>query len=195
MSQAEQEIKEVIELALEKFSEAKAHQIGFAAMYAQKSHQGQSRLDGEEFIMHPLRVAKKLLRLRDSRVDDVTIIAALLHDVVEDTNKTLQTIQMQFGRDVSGIVDALTKKPGQNQEETDETYFQQIRQAAKKDSRVGLIKVCDQIDNSQDMSVYSAKRKKQRLSHLKDVFIPLAQQLENDTLIQELTAAYESHQE
>jgi GTP pyrophosphokinase len=192
--QVENTIRELIAQAQERFTPARAKQIGFAAMYSAKSHEGQMRKDGSEFILHPLRVAKRLIELNDSRVDDVTIITALLHDVVEDTNKTVSTIQMQFGRDVASIVDVLTRRPQETREVQDKEYFTQITNAAKTDSRVILIKLSDQIDNAQDMSVYSQERRKQRLEHIKEVFIPLAKKYKLEKFAEELQRCYDIHQ-
>lgn len=191
----DEHIKELLTQVQQNYSESRTHQIGFAALYAAKAHSTQQRKSGEAYMHHLLRVAQKLLSLDDPRVDDVTIIAALLHDIVEDTNKTLDTVHMQFGRDVAAIVDALSKKAqtGTKQEQ-DKEYFAQVQQATKQDPRVGLIKLCDQIDNGQSLDVHKPQRMKQKVQHLQEVWLPLAEQLANEQLITELQETIDKYQ-
>jgi len=77
-----------------------------AYAFAEESHRGQKRLSGEDFIEHPLQVA---IILADLGMDPTTLQAALLHDVVEDTEVTLEELEVDFGSDVARIVDGLTK--------------------------------------------------------------------------------------
>jgi GTP pyrophosphokinase len=77
-----------------------------AYRYAEDAHRGQLRNSGEEYIHHPLEVASILAELE---MDDSTIIAALLHDVAEDTDHTLDEIRKKFGEEVAGLVDGVTK--------------------------------------------------------------------------------------
>ncbi|MFT4249804.1 MAG: HD domain-containing protein [Candidatus Woesearchaeota archaeon] len=189
----EEELQTIHEKANKRYGEAQAKHILYAAIYAQKSHEGQTRKTGEEYITHPLNVAKKLLETTDKRITPTTIIAALLHDTLEDTKTTSKQLEKHFGRDVTRIVQALTKtKNPENKQEEDKQYHKQLQEETKTNPQVGIIKLADVIDNSQDMNVYTKKRKQQRTQHLTTMYKPLSKQLRiYEKEIQELEERYE----
>ena len=113
--------------------------------FAKNAHEGQKRKTGEPYISHSMSVADIALQYGRSNdgheVDDATISACLLHDVVEDTPVSLQDISEKFGTLVSLLVDGVTK------EDTREATVEKIRAYSKKDRRVILIKMADRLHN------------------------------------------------
>ena len=99
-------IESIIEAVKEYEPTADTQKIQRAYDLASSAHKGQTRVSGEEYIIHPLHVAQILTELH---IDDVTISASLLHDVVEDTNYTKEQIEEMFGEEVAMIVDGVTK--------------------------------------------------------------------------------------
>ena len=99
-------IEDIIELARKTQPEADLDVIYSAYELARKAHEGQKRASGEEYIIHPLNVAKILC---DMHLDEATISAALLHDVVEDTTYTIEEMQEQFGDEIAMLIDGVTK--------------------------------------------------------------------------------------
>ena len=149
----------------------KAYQFGLTA------HEGQSRRSGEAYITHPLEVARIVASLR---LDRSSIIAAILHDTVEDTTCTLEDIEASFGEEVSSLVDGLTKigkiKFRSNQEKLAENFRKMIL-AMAKDLRVILIKLCDRMHNMRTISALSIEKKKRISQETLDIYAPLANRL------------------
>lgn len=114
---------------------------------AAKVHEGQKRLSGEPYIMHPLSVALILARLG---MDDASIIAAMLHDTVEDTDLTNDEIKKEFGDTVAELVDGVTKigrVPLQTKEEQQAENIRKMLIAMSRDIRVIIIKLADRLHN------------------------------------------------
>ena len=110
---------------------------------AKTAHNNQKRKSGEDFILHPLNVASYL---NDIGMDDVTVISALLHDVVEDTNIKISTIRKKFGKQVGTIVDGVTKLDKINFSSKEEAQAESIRKmvlAMSQDIRVLILKLAD----------------------------------------------------
>lgn len=144
---------------------------------ADKAHEGQMRSSGEKYITHPLSVANILL---DYHMDTDTICAALLHDVVEDTNTTLDEIQKQFGEDVALMVDGVTKigqVPLNTKEEQQAENIRKILMAMSKDIRVIIIKLADRLHNMR--TLYARPPEKQRKTSLETMnfYAPIAHRL------------------
>ena len=159
-----------------------------AFLYAEKLHEGQFRLSGESYISHPVAVA---IIVAELGLDTDSICAALLHDTVEDcADKTdLATIEKLFGKDVSMLVDGLTKIIQVQVADKEEAHIENIRKmllAMNRDIRVIFIKLCDRLHN---MRTLSAKREeKQRSTALETMYIyaPLAHRLGMQRIKQEL---------
>ena len=131
---------------------------------ADEAHEGQMRSSGEKYITHPLSVANILL---DYCMDTDTICAALLHDVVEDTETTLDEIKKQFGGDVALLVDGVTKiglVPLNTKEEQQAENIRKILMAMSKDIRVIIIKLADRLHNMR--TLYARPPEKQRKTSL-----------------------------
>ena len=164
------------------------NKITEAYYYADKLHEGQMRLSGEPYISHPIAVAKIVAELG---LDTDSICAALLHDTVEDCpDKTsLETLSKMFGKDVSMLVDGLTKIIQVQIADKEEAHIENIRKmllAMNRDIRVIFIKLCDRLHNMRTLS--AKKEDRQRAIALETMYIyaPLAHRLGIQRIKQEL---------
>lgn len=144
---------------------------------ARNAHQGQLRVSGEEYIHHPLGVAKILA---DFQIDAKTISAALLHDVVEDTAITIEEIEKQFGKEIAMMVDGVTKLSRIEYKSKEEQQLENYRKmflAMAKDIRVVMIKLADRLHNMRTLK-YMTEAKQQRIAQeTLEIFAPLAHRL------------------
>ncbi|MDR1960887.1 MAG: HD domain-containing protein, partial [Gracilibacteraceae bacterium] len=118
-----------------------------AYRFAEKAHWGQHRISGDDYIQHPLEVAAILCEME---MDDVSIMAAFLHDVAEDTEKTLEDIRQNFGPEVAQIVDGVTKLGKIAFRDKAEAQVENLRKmflAMARDIRVIIIKLADRLHN------------------------------------------------
>ncbi len=152
--------------------------INRAYILADNAHEGQMRSSGEKYITHPLSVASILL---DYHMDTDTVCAALMHDVVEDTDTSLDEIRKQFGEDVALMVDGVTKI-GQvplntKKEEQQAENIRKILMAMSKDIRVIIIKLADRLHNMR--TLYARPPEKQRKTSLEtmNIYAPIAHRL------------------
>ena len=127
--------------------------------FAKNAHESinQKRKSGEDYITHPLRVANIA---KFYGADQETLYACLLHDVIEDTLKTLEQIANEFGEEVAFLVDGVTKIDNDA-----EKTFEKIKQYSEKDPRIILIKLCDRIHNSQNLEGLEKIKKKYKKSN------------------------------
>ncbi len=156
-----------------------------AYQLASKAHEGQKRKSGEPYIIHPLDVA---IILADLEMDQETIAAGLLHDVVEDTACTKEGIAEEFGNDVAELVDGVTKlkKIKLSGDYADKTQAQQEMQAENlrkmflamvKDIRVILIKLADRLHNMRTLQYQSPEKQKRIAQETLDIYSPIASRL------------------
>jgi len=145
--------------------------------YAKNNHKEQKRLSGEEYIVHPVEVAGILA---DLKMDDATICAALLHDVVEDTPKTREDIVKEFSEEIAEMVDGVTKL-GKIQyvtiEEQQVENYRKMFLAMGKDIRVILIKLADRLHNMRTLSYLKRERQIANAKETMELFAPLANRL------------------
>ncbi len=144
---------------------------------AEAAHSGQRRLSGEPFIEHPLAVAQILA---DLRLDTTTLEAGLLHDTVEDTTVSLETIQTEFGEDVAEIVDGLTKLDKLQFQTRELAQAENVRKmivAMAGDIRVLLIKLADRLHNMRTLSALAPAKQRRVATETLEIYAPLANRL------------------
>jgi len=173
---------------LDRFSDADQRRIHKAFELGDKLHQGQKRKSGEPYFMHPVAVAQMLLNVG---ADPDTIIAALLHDTVEDTPITLEEIDEQFNGDVRKLVEGVTKlssaevaaKPGLDEQiETLRKMFSLM----EDDVRIMVIKLFDRLHNMQTLQYLSLERQQAMAKETMDVFVKIADRLSMQQLSYDL---------
>ncbi|MBQ8170416.1 MAG: bifunctional (p)ppGpp synthetase/guanosine-3',5'-bis(diphosphate) 3'-pyrophosphohydrolase [Oscillospiraceae bacterium] len=144
---------------------------------ADEAHQGQMRSSGDPYISHPLAVASILL---DYCMDTDTIVAALLHDVVEDTDISLEEIRKKFGDDVALMVDGVTKigqVPLNSKEEQQAENIRKILMAMSKDIRVIIIKLADRLHNMRTLDARPPHKQRKTSLETMNFYAPIAHRL------------------
>ncbi|WP_456381748.1 RelA/SpoT family protein [Persephonella sp.] len=142
-----------------------------------KKHEGQFRKSGEPYYIHPIEAAKTLA---DLKLDKTSIIAALLHDVVEDTDTTLDEIREKFGDTVATIVDGVTKigkYQFQSKEEAEAENFRKMIVSMAKDIRVILVKLADRLHNIRTLEPLPEEKRRRIARETLDIYAPLAARL------------------
>lgn len=171
-------IKAVCEGRLAEYLDKKAiDEIYRAYYFAEKAHHGQVRKSGEHYIHHPIEVADTLAELQ---MDGRSIVAALLHDVIEDSVYTKEVLAEQFGDDVALLVDGVSKI-GQidfdSKEHAESENFRKMLMAMSQDVRVMIIKLADRLHNMRTLSSMSADKQKRISRQTIDVYAPIAERL------------------
>ncbi len=144
---------------------------------AERAHEGQSRRSGEEFIHHPLGVAHICA---DLRLDEQTIAAALLHDVVEDTGSDVEEIRSEFGPEIAQLVEGVTKLTRisfQSREQAEAENYRKMIVAMAQDVRVILIKLADRLHNMRTIEYLGKQKQAQKARETLEVYAPLAHRL------------------
>ena len=182
------EIKPLLEIIGKTGRSYDVEKIKQAFLYAKEMHEGQVRLSGEPYIMHPVNVAEIVAGLG---LDTDSICAAFLHDTVEDCpDKTdLTEITRLFGSDVALLVDGVTKIKSINIEDKEEAQIESIRKmllAMSKDIRVIFIKLCDRVHNMRTLYVKKDAKRRATALETMHVYAPLAHRLGMQKLKQEL---------
>jgi GTP diphosphokinase / guanosine-3',5'-bis(diphosphate) 3'-diphosphatase len=157
-----------------------------AYQFSEAAHRGQKRLSGEDFIEHPVAVATVLA---DLGMDVVTLQAALLHDVVEDTPLTLGEIEEEFGDEVGSLVDGLTKLEKIRFRSREAEQAENVRKmmvAMARDIRVLLIKLADRLHNMRTLFALSRQKQQQIATETLEIYAPLAHRLGVDRIKWEL---------
>ncbi|HEY8391554.1 MAG TPA: bifunctional (p)ppGpp synthetase/guanosine-3',5'-bis(diphosphate) 3'-pyrophosphohydrolase [Capillibacterium sp.] len=169
-------IEDLLEKA-EKYPPEAKEEIRRAYEFAASAHQGQRRDSGEAYINHPLAVANILVEMG---LDPTSVIAALLHDVVEDTEIGLEEIAGKFGDEVASLVDGLTKLSKivfQNKQEQQVENLRKMFLAMAKDVRVILIKLADRMHNMRTLRYLPPERRKRIARETLEIYAPLAHRL------------------
>ena len=148
-----------------------------AYRFSEKAHQGQIRLSGEPYITHPLAVAGAM---SEWRMDAQAIIAALLHDVMEDTAVTKAEISSRFGKQVADLVDGLSKLEKiefQSYQDAQAENFRKMLMAMARDLRIVLIKLADRLHNLQTMAAVRPDKRRRVAHETLDIYAPIATRL------------------
>src|SRR6266511_2064930 len=151
--------------------------LGRAFSFAARAHEGQQRRSGEDFIHHPYGVA---LILASLKLDEETIAAALLHDVVEDTDTTLDEVKDEFGEEIAKLVDGVTKLTRvqfQSREQAEAENYRKMIVAMAEDVRVILIKLADRLHNMRTIEYLGKQKQVQKAKEVLEVYAPLAHRL------------------
>ncbi|MBO7243361.1 MAG: bifunctional (p)ppGpp synthetase/guanosine-3',5'-bis(diphosphate) 3'-pyrophosphohydrolase [Alistipes sp.] len=144
--------------------------------FAAEAHKKQKRRSGEPYIIHPIAVATILAK--ELEMSDNTVIAAFLHDVVEDTDHTIEEIKERFGDDVAKLVDAVTKRKKANYEYSKQVdNYRQILESVHYDVRALLIKLTDRLHNMRTLDSMSAAKQMKIAGETDYFYAPLANRL------------------
>ncbi len=148
-----------------------------AYYYAEQAHEGQRRRSGEPYVTHPLAVAAILA---DMHMDHQSLMAAMLHDVIEDTAISKKTLANQFGPTVAELVDGvskLTRIEFQSRAEQQAENFQKMALAMAKDIRVILVKLADRLHNMRTLGVLQPDKRRRIARETLEIYAPIAQRL------------------
>lgn len=148
-----------------------------AYYYAEQAHEGQRRRSGEPYVTHPLAVAGILA---DMHMDHQSLMAAMLHDVIEDTGVSKEALGEQFGETVAELVDGvskLTQMEFQSRAEAQAENFQKMALAMARDIRVILVKLADRLHNMRTLGVLKPEKRRRIAKETLDMYAPIAQRL------------------
>jgi len=167
----------LIKLVRKNMTENDVSLIEKAYFIAKKAHEGQFRFSGEPYIIHPVSVAIILYNLG---MDGESMAAALLHDVVEDTDMTKENIQEEFGEDVANLVEGVTKLgkvPIFTKEEQQAENVRKMLMAMSQDIRVIIIKLADRIHNMRTLSFMRPDKRREKAQETLEIYAPIAHRL------------------
>ncbi|PTY37647.1 bifunctional GTP diphosphokinase/guanosine-3',5'-bis(diphosphate) 3'-diphosphatase [Saccharospirillum sp. MSK14-1] len=164
-----------------------------AYFYAEQAHEGQMRRSGERYITHPLAVANILCEMH---MDHQSLMAAMLHDVIEDTAVSKEALAEQFGPGVAELVDGVSKLTHlefETKKEEQAENFQKMVLAMSKDIRVILVKLADRLHNMRTLGAMPPEKKRRKARETLDIYAPIALRLGiNDLRIELENLAFES---
>lgn len=169
VSQARQQLKIIIDAYLDA---SDVERVLAACDYADLAHDGVTRKSGEPYILHPIAVSSILSHMR---LDAETLMAALLHDVIEDTEFNKDDIAEKFGRTVAELVDGVTKLSHSSDKEYNKAAsFRKILQATLQDPRVIIIKLADRYHNMTTLGSLRPDKRMRIAQETSDIFVPMA---------------------
>ncbi|MGB0752304.1 MAG: HD domain-containing protein, partial [Gammaproteobacteria bacterium] len=170
-------ITDLCDLTEQYLDSDEVREIYRAYLFGAEAHDGQQRASGEAYIFHPLQVAKILA---DMRLDHQVIIAAILHDVIEDTETAKDHVGAEFGEDVAELVDGvskLTQVSFSSKAEAHAEYFRKMMMAMARDIRVMLIKLADRLHNMRTLNALRPEKRRQIARETLDIYAPIAARL------------------
>ena len=161
--------------------------VNKAYNFALEAHQNQKRDEGVPYIIHPVAVAKILT---DLKLDSATITTGLLHDTIEDTNVTYESVKKEFGEEVANLVDGVTKISALENRASDDSKAENFRKlilATSKDIRVLLVKLADRLHNMRTIQFVKDNEKKiKKAKETMEIYAPLAERMGMNTIRDEL---------
>jgi GTP pyrophosphokinase len=170
-------LDDVIEVLGRNHPSSDADLVRRAYVFSAAAHRGQTRRNGEPYLVHPLEVSYIVAELR---LDTASVCAALLHDTVEDTVATVDDIKAQFGPDVAFLVDGVTKLEKLNFNSAEEAAAENFRKmliAMSRDLRVILVKLADRLHNMRTLTHLAPEKQRRIARETLDIFAPLANRL------------------
>ncbi len=153
------------------------NQVRRAYYYAEQAHDGQLRSSGEHYVTHPLAVATILANMH---MDHQSLMAAMLHDVIEDTGIPKEAITEQFGENVANLVDGVTKLTQMKvstKEEAQAENFQKMAMAMARDIRVILVKLADRLHNMRTLGALNPEKRRRIAKETLEIYAPIANRL------------------
>jgi guanosine-3',5'-bis(diphosphate) 3'-pyrophosphohydrolase len=169
VSQAKQQLKLIID---EYLSEKDVELVLAACDFADLAHSGITRKSGEPYVLHPIAVSSILAHMR---LDSQTLMAALLHDVIEDTEFSKEEIASKFGKVVAELVDGVTKLTHSSDKQVNKAAsFRKILQATLQDPRVIIIKLADRYHNMTTLDALRPDKRARIAQETFDIFVPMA---------------------
>ncbi len=179
-------VEELLDNLREYLTPEQVAEIHQAYLFGAQAHEGQRRLSGEPYISHPVAVAGILA---DFHMDHLTIIAAILHDVIEDTPTAKDEITQRFGEEVAQLVDGvskLTQIQFQSRAEAQAENFRKMLLAMVEDIRVILVKLADRLHNMRTLGVMPAAKRRRIARETLEIYAPIANRLGMNALRLEL---------
>ncbi|MBH8597223.1 MULTISPECIES: bifunctional (p)ppGpp synthetase/guanosine-3',5'-bis(diphosphate) 3'-pyrophosphohydrolase [unclassified Thermoactinomyces] len=171
-------IEQLLNISADYLTHEEVNQLERAYRFAEQAHRGQYRKSGEPYIHHPVQVAEILANLK---MDVTTLIAALLHDVVEDTGVTLEQVEAEFGMAVRQLVDGVTKLKKRMRFKSNEEHqaenHRKMFVAMAQDIRVIIIKLADRLHNMRTLKYMPEHKQRQKSKETLEIFAPLAHRL------------------
>ena len=168
------EYKRLRELILQHDPNADLDVIEKAYRLSKAAHEGQTRVSGDPYIMHPVAVA---CILAEMEMDSNTIAAGILHDTIEDTHCDYEKLKADFGEEIAELVDGvtkLTKIPYTSKEEEQAENFRKMFLAMAKDIRVIIIKLADRLHNMRTLKFKSHEKQLETARETQEIYAPLA---------------------
>ncbi|MDO5632726.1 MAG: bifunctional (p)ppGpp synthetase/guanosine-3',5'-bis(diphosphate) 3'-pyrophosphohydrolase [Paracoccus sp. (in: a-proteobacteria)] len=168
------DVEDLIVLVRNYNPRSNASLIRAAYDYGQRMHEGQFRHSGEPYFTHPVAVAAILTEMR---LDDATIVTALLHDTIEDTRSTWEEVRELFGRDIADLVDGVTKLTNlqlSGAQSKQAENFRKLFMAMSRDLRVILVKLADRLHNMRTIRSMRPDKQLQKARETMDIYAPLA---------------------
>jgi|LSQX01.3.fsa_nt_gb GTP pyrophosphokinase len=165
------------ELVTKYSPEASLELISKAYEFSRDAHEGQERVSGDPYIIHPLEVG---IILAELEMDTTAIAAGILHDTVEDTRMSIEQVRSEFGQEVAELVDGvtkLTKIPYTTKQEVQAENFRKMFLAMAKDIRVIIIKLADRLHNMRTLKFMTKEKQEQKARETLEIYAPLAHRL------------------
>ncbi len=179
-------ISDLCDLIAQYMDQEQVKEVYNAYLFGAQAHEGQHRVSGEPYIYHPIAVARILAQMH---MDVKSIVASILHDVLEDTPATRKLIEREFGQDVAHLVDGVSKLTHikfKNKIEQQAENIQKVLLAMAKDIRVIMIKLADRLHNMRTLGALKPEKRRRIAQETLDIYIPIANRLGIFTIRYEL---------